>query len=56
MPNPYNSRRQQILAARDAEVRRVAAEPGRTTAEVARMFDLTAERVRQILRKTPSIT
>lgn len=53
MPNPHNDRRAADLASRDAEVRRLASEAGRSVEEVARIFDLTTQRVYQIIgRKT----
>lgn len=53
MPQPYNARREADLTSRNAEVRRLASEAGRTVEEVAQIFDLTTQRVCQIIGRKP---
>lgn len=40
-----------MLASRNAEIRRLCGEAGRTAEEVGRIFDLTSQRVYQIIRE-----
>lgn len=49
MPNPYNPAREAEIISRNCEIRRLVAEPGRSVEEVARIFELTSQRVYQIL-------
>jgi DNA-directed RNA polymerase sigma subunit (sigma70/sigma32) len=53
MPSPFNATRRAMLISRNAEIRRLCSEAGRTAEEVGRIFDLTSQRVYQIIgRKT----
>jgi DNA-directed RNA polymerase sigma subunit (sigma70/sigma32) len=57
MPNPFNQARRAQLTSRNSEIRRLCSEAGRTAEEVGRIFDLTSQRVYQIIgRKTKLCT
>jgi hypothetical protein len=49
MPNPFNAARAKVLAARNAEICRIAREEGMSAKEIAHLFDLDVTRIYQIL-------
>lgn len=49
MANPFNPARRAELTSRNAEIRRLCSEAGRSAEEVGRIFDLTSQRVYQIV-------